>query len=181
MSKLINITGQIFGKLTVLHRVKNRMAGKTNHPEVWYRVRCECGKTTSMRGYLIRDGRARSCGCVKGRLSHGLCGTLAYRMWCSAKSHVRRAGKQQAIPFNLLPEDIHIPGTCPLLGIPLQVSKKIHSPNSPSLDRIIPADGYVKGNVQVISHRANAIKNDASLAELKLLTANLEKIMKEQK
>ena len=179
MSRLIDITGQVFGKLTVLHRVKNRRAGCTNHLEVWYRVRCECGNTTSMRGYLIRDGRARSCGCVKGNLRHGLCGTLAYTMWTSAKSHVSRNGKN--IPFNIDPADIQIPEMCPLLGIRLQVSKRHHSPNSPSLDRIIPAKGYVKGNIHVISYRANDIKNDASLAELQTLTTNLEKILKGQK
>jgi hypothetical protein len=173
VSKLIDITGQVFGKLTVMHRVKNRMAGCTNHQEIWYRVRCECGKVTSMRGYLIRDGRARSCGCVKGNLRHGLVGTLEYTMWCSAKS----SSKKRHLPFNIEPKDIVIPKICPLLGVPLQVGKKKHCPNSPSLDKIIPSQGYVKGNIQVVSYRANVIKQDASLQELQTLTANLERIL----
>lgn len=52
-------------------------------------------------------------------------------------------------------------------------------PESPTLDKIIPALGYVPGNVWVISHRANTIKSDASLEELKTLTANLEKKLNE--
>lgn len=173
MSKRIDITGRVFGKLTVLHRVKNRMAGRTNHSEIWYRVQCACGKKTSMRGYLIRDGRARSCGCVKGNLRHGLSRTLMYTMWCSAKA----SANQRNLPFNIEPADILIPTVCPLLGIPLYVGKKKHCPNSPSLDKIIPAKGYVKGNIQVVSYRANVIKQDASLEELQTLTANLERIL----
>jgi len=34
------------------------------------------------------------------------------------------------------------------------------------LDRIIPALGYVKGNVDIISMRANRLKNDLSEEEL---------------
>jgi hypothetical protein len=45
---------------------------------------------------------------------------------------------------------------------------------SPSLDRIDPSQGYIKGNVVVISHKANRLKNDAGLAELRALVAWLE-------
>jgi hypothetical protein len=47
--------------------------------------------------------------------------------------------------------------------------------NSYSLDRIDSNKGYVKGNVWVISRRANVIKNNATLEELELLTNNLKK------
>ena len=61
---------------------------------------------------------------------------------------------------------------CPVLGMPLEWScernlGRITFPNSPSLDRIDPSKGYVKGNVWIISHRANQIKSDASHDELK--------------
>ena len=43
---------------------------------------------------------------------------------------------------------------------------------SPSLDRLLPHLGYVKGNIIVISHRANAnAKNCASVDELMLIGA----------
>ena len=68
-----------------------------------------------------------------------------------------------------------IPSHCPILGIPLEWSVQRGNgprslPNSPSLDRIDPSKGYVKGNVWIISNRANSIKNDASHEELKLVT-----------
>ncbi len=45
---------------------------------------------------------------------------------------------------------------------------------SPSLDRIDSTKGYTKGNIWVISNRANTLKNDATLSELKLLVERLE-------
>lgn len=79
----------------------------------------------------------------------------------------RNRAKKKGIPFELDYSDIIIPEFCPILGIPLFRNEgKTACPNSPSLDRVNPDLGYVKGNVQVISHRANTIKNDASIEEL---------------
>lgn len=70
------------------------------------------------------------------------------------------------LPFNLKPEDFEMPTICPVLGIPLVLGQgKLHD-NSPTLDRIIPELGYVKGNVKVISYKANRIKNNGTLADL---------------
>jgi len=46
--------------------------------------------------------------------------------------------------------------------------------HSPSLDRIDNSKGYTKDNVMVISFRANNIKKDANLQELKALVRYLE-------
>lgn len=78
----------------------------------------------------------------------------------------KRRAKYVGVPFEIELSDIEIPEVCPALGIPLQVGPgKIH-PNSPTLDRIRPELGYVKGNIAVLSHRANLIKNDATAKEL---------------
>ncbi len=45
-------------------------------------------------------------------------------------------------------------------------TKAVVQPNSPSFDRIIPTRGYTKGNVIIISNRANRIKSDATVEEL---------------
>lgn len=44
----------------------------------------------------------------------------------------------------------------------------------PSLDKIIPKLGYVKGNVWVVSNKANRIKSNATIEELELLVKNLK-------
>ena len=66
--------------------------------------------------------------------------------------------------FNIEIEDVIIPEECPVLGIPLKVLSG--SDNSPTLDRVDNRLGYIRGNVAVISHRANTIKNSASIEEL---------------
>lgn len=85
-------------------------------------------------------------------------------MLMAARTRAKRLG----IPFNITAEDIIIPEVCPILGIPLRMSpgSRGASRNSPALDRIIPALGYVRGNVQVISSLANAMKQDATLDEI---------------
>lgn len=94
-------------------------------------------------------------------------------MWNSAK----RRAKDRGVPFTIRPEDIVIPPCCPVLGMPLKRKDPSHrgpAEHSPSLDRIRPELGYVPGNIVVISHRANRIKNDATLEELQRVAAWLE-------
>jgi hypothetical protein len=89
----------------------------------------------------------------------------------------RRRAKAKGLEFNITKDDIIVPDLCPLLHIPLKTSSKILSINSPSIDRIICQKGYVKGNVMVISTKANTAKSNLSLIELKLLVKNLERVL----
>ena len=72
----------------------------------------------------------------------------------------RGRAREKDIPFDLAPEDVVIPNFCPVLGTPME---------RPSLDRHDPERGYVKGNVVVISHRANQLKSNASPQEAELI------------
>lgn len=85
----------------------------------------------------------------------------------------RCRAKKHGIIFDLDYGDVSIPDLCPLLGIPIIKGKGSHDANSPSLDRIDPALGYTKDNVWVVSHRANKIKNDATVDELYTIANNL--------
>ena len=82
--------------------------------------------------------------------------------------------RRKKIPFSITEKDIVIPLMCPVLGIPLFRDGGERTPNSPSLDEIIPGKGYVLGNIQVISWRANCIKRDATLDELEKLVAYIQ-------
>ena len=84
------------------------------------------------------------------------------RLFNSAK----RRAKVNGLDFNIEQEDIVVPKKCPALGIELAVGIGYAHDNSPSLDRIIPEKGYVKGNVIVVSHKANSIKNNATIKDL---------------
>ena len=83
----------------------------------------------------------------------------------NARVRARRAG----VPFTITVNDIVIPTHCPILGIPLfqKMGKQGGGDHSPSLDKVRPELGYVAGNVIVISNRANRIKSDASIQELR--------------
>ena len=76
------------------------------------------------------------------------------------------AAKQRAkiknISFTITLEDVIIPNKCPVFGINLDHSDRLHAP---TLDRVINELGYVKGNVQVISAKANRLKNNGTIEE----------------
>lgn len=88
-----------------------------------------------------------------------------HTMWNAAKSRARN----KSIEFSILESDIVIPNFCPILGLKLEIADYRNEDNSPSLDRINPKLGYIKSNIQVISHKANRMKNDATFKELELL------------
>jgi len=92
----------------------------------------------------------------------------------------RERAKSKGRPFNIVVGDIVMPEFCPVLGIKLERNKKQHGVNSPTLDCLIPEKGYVKGNVAVISFRANSLKSDATLDELQKLTRWVKKALKSE-
>lgn len=114
------------------------------------------------------------CKQCRGPLSddHYKSWTHEYRLLQSARS---RAAKKN-LDFTIELADITIPTTCPVLGISL--SRKgagAVKENSPSIDRIDPAKGYVKGNIAIMSWRANMLKNNMTVEEARLLLAYLER------
>jgi hypothetical protein len=64
--------------------------------------------------------------------------------------------------------------TCPLLNVKLTYENfEGRAPdNYATLDKIDPNGGYVEGNVQIVSFRANTLKSNATLEELKMIVKN---------
>lgn len=88
-------------------------------------------------------------------------------------SSIKSRCKKRGLPFSITIDDIlsamPADGNCPALGIALTFGKKL-SRSSPSIDRRIPALGYVAGNISVISHKANSMKQDCvNSNELRML------------
>lgn len=96
-----------------------------------------------------------------------------YRARNAAAVMVRQAqqrARRQGLACDLKVGDVVIPTHCPVLGMLLARGPK-HNATSPSLDRIKPELGYVKGNVRVISWRANCLKRDGALEEFIAIVA----------
>lgn len=164
-NKFIDLTGKRFGRLVAQWPSGKTSSGKTGGGTVHWLCLCDCGKMPVIAGKSLRAGVTNSCGCLQRDTftTHGKSKTSDFKMLCSAKSRAKKAG----VPFDLRLEDILIPDTCPILGISLLRNKgKGPTANSPTIDRLIPSLGYVRGNISIVSHRANQIKNDATLDEL---------------
>lgn len=92
----------------------------------------------------------------------------SYNMYHNAK----RRAKDIGVPFDISFRDIHIPEYCPVLGIKLYQEGLFET--SGSLDKVIPEKGYVKGNIKVISMRANRLKSDGTLEEFRQIVNYIE-------
>jgi hypothetical protein len=62
----IDLTGQCFGRWTVIRRTQNR--GKSPY---WF-CQCKCGKTAEVAGNNLRRGKTQSCGCLRKEREPGL-------------------------------------------------------------------------------------------------------------
>jgi hypothetical protein len=91
MPKLIDFTGQKFGRLTVLSRAPNMAPGKT-----FWRCLCDCGAHAVFRADQFGRTPNASCGCynielAKARLTtHGRSHLPEYRIWAGIKSRCTR-------------------------------------------------------------------------------------------
>ena len=87
------------------------------------------------------------------------------------KNALKRA-RRDKIPFDIDIEYLKSIKTdrCPIFDMELSWGKigegQANKTNSPSLDKIKPAYGYIKGNVCIISNLANKIKQDVGYEEL---------------
>jgi hypothetical protein len=79
---------------------------------------------------------------------------------------VRHRCKKRGTEFDLSIEDIEVPDFCPVRGTRLKLVSGLHDPDLASIDRFDNSKGYVKGNVRVISLRANFLKKDATLEDI---------------
>lgn len=79
--------------------------------------------------------------------------------------NARYRAKIENLEFNIELKDIIIPEICPILGILLVRNSNKIGDNSPTLDKIGPTKGYVKGNIGVISNKANKLKSDGTAEE----------------
>lgn len=90
MGAKLDLTGQRFGKLTVLEE-----CGRKNGSVVW-RCKCDCGNEVSVRANSLRKGKTMSCGCYNRDIitKHGMGRTRLHGIWSNMR---HRCGNSQAI------------------------------------------------------------------------------------
>lgn len=89
----------------------------------------------------------------------------------------RDRAKKHNIPFDIDISDIIIPKYCPALGIEIFRNNRKILDSSPSVDRIIPELGYVKGNIAIISWKANKLKSNATWQDLEAISKWLKSLV----
>ena len=90
----------------------------------------------------------------------------------------RRRAKICGHEFTITEDDFtELPTHCPVLKIELRYGRNNgkRDDHSPSLDRKDSSKGYVPGNVEIMSWRANNLKSNATLAELEQLVEHLRR------
>jgi hypothetical protein len=114
---------------------------------------------------------------VKRRKKNIILADSKYKNLHQLKQQLFRSAKKRALKkeleFTIELEDIYIPQKCPILKVPLICSTRY----SPSIDRIFPDKGYIKGNIAVISTLANSMKANATPKELLIFSRNIKKYM----
>lgn len=163
--------GSRFGRLEVTSFAKIQILTSKSEEKRGFAVcNCSCGKTgINVLPEQLRSGEVKSCGCYLKESTgdrfrtHGKTDTREFDLWAAAKERANKSG----IPFNIELSDILIPDICPVLGIRIDknLGRGRRQPDSPSLDKFVPERGYVKGNIQVVSWRANWLKNNGTVEE----------------
>lgn len=83
MPKFEDLTGQRFGYLTVIKK-----AGKNKSDKILWLCKCDCGKLKIIQGASLKNGRTKSCGCLRkkgARRTHGFKYTRLYCIWQGIK------------------------------------------------------------------------------------------------
>lgn len=91
IDKVRNLTGQKFGRLTVIERAENDKYGKTK----WL-CQCDCGNYVIVLGCSLVNGSTKSCGCYNREVNanrlktHSLSKSRVYKCWTSIKDRCFR-------------------------------------------------------------------------------------------
>ena len=152
--KLIDLTGEKYGKLTVLERAKNRKKA------TMWKCKCECGELTVVSSGNLRNGNTKSCGCLSRRKSseratkHGAGYEPWYGQW---KAMIRRVTNPKDVSYEhyVLTKKLTIDDD--FVADPWAFYEEIGEfpGKGYTIDRIDNEKGYIKGNLRWVTQAEN--------------------------
>ena len=139
-----------------------------------------CNQVLSINQFYSKSGKSKH----KLRTRCRDCIRVARRQYYMREKHVtpfklkaaraRARAKLCGVPCDLDADYLKSiwTGVCPVFGIEISFSDEaVNTDNAADLDRFVPSKGYVRGNVNYLSRRANLLKNSLSTEELQALLA----------
>ena len=173
MSKILDLKGKTFNRLTVIKRVDSDKKGQS----MWL-CKCDCGTVKIVRGYCLKKGLTKSCGCLRrdnarfhiqpdNRLSLGLANMRR------AIAYYKRSSKIRGLEYNLTEKQFEklTQQNCYYCGIePSNIIKRKWTNGEyiyNGLDRVDNAKGYIIDNVVPCCKICNRRKGKATLKEYK--------------
>ena len=160
-----DLTGHVYGKLTVLCESANRLRGR-----VTWTCKCECGNTKDIAGADLRRQKQGtvSCGCVSAnQLDDG------EAVLNNIVHSYRLSAKKRGYNFNLTKEEVRTitKSNCVYCGCePANERKSKYGAGSyihNGIDRVDNTKGYTVDNVVACCTTCNRIKSDHDLEDLK--------------
>lgn len=124
-----------------------------------------CNTCSEPKAHNLFDPNNNICRkCKKQRYRVKVKATRPERhIWSVARQRATRKG----LAFDITVDDIVVPDRCPYLNIQLTIcTDGIVKDDTASIDRIDNEKGYVKGNIRIISFRANKMKSNLNAADL---------------
>lgn len=90
MGNFIDLTGRVYGSLTVIKQAEGQISPSGRHHKMWL-CKCECGNFKVINGENLKRGLAQSCGCYQKKqasaacITHGDTDSRLYAVWCAIK------------------------------------------------------------------------------------------------
>jgi len=137
--------------------------------KTWVRLVERFGGVEGARAYSREKKAERQrAGKVKDDPRRYVTATMTPGRWRARHvMRARRRAREAGLEATIKASDLHWPEFCPVLGVKLLYQGEEGDPgHRVSLDRWDNSKGYVPGNVYVISYRANALKNNATVHEM---------------
>lgn len=98
--------------------------------------------------------------------------------WANA---IKQRAARKGIPYDIDADYLMsiYTGVCPVFNVPFERrdERTSNAPFAPTVDRIVPSAGYVRGNIIIISRRANNIKSDATPEEMRKVAQYYETLI----